>query len=159
MKEKKIFLSLFLIIIFLSLIFFTNIGHATNSITTSTNQYSPNTSNLDITFYTDSSYWEKLNIINDTTISFENIDLKSVNEKQKLQVPIKNNSSLNSYKIDLDVKNSNTEYFEVTTSNSIILKPNQISIIELTIKLKKIPINTTETTKISIDILSETIYE
>lgn len=159
MKEKKIFLSLFLIIIFLSLMFFTNIGHATNLISASTNQYTQNSSNSDITFDTNSFYFKKLSLNNDTTISFGNIDLKNVNEEQKIQIPIKNNNSLNSYKVSLDVKNSNPEYFEITTSNPTTLEPNQASIIELTIKLKKEPINKAETTKINIDILSETIYK
>lgn len=159
MKNQKIFLSLFLIIILLILIFYSNIGLAADFTSNTTNQYSPNDSELNITFDINSNLFNKLNIIDETAISFDNINLEKVGEKQTIKVPIINNNLYNSSKISLDVENSNTEYFKVSASGAVILKPNQSSIIEITIELIKLPINETETTNININVLSETIYK
>ena len=159
MKNQKIFLSLFLIIILLILIFYSNIGLAADFTSNTTNQYSPNDSELNITFDVNSNLFNKLNIIDETAISFDNINLEKVGEKQTIKVPIINNNLYNSSKIYLEAENSNTEYFKVSTSEAVILKPNQSSIIEITIELIKLPINETETTNININVLSETIYK
>ena len=159
MKNQKIFLSLFLIIILLILIFYSNIGLAADFTSNTTNQYSQNDSELNITFDVNSNLFNKLNIIDETAISFDNINLEKVGEKQTIKVPIINNNLYNSSKISLDVENSNTEYFKVSASGAVILKPNQSSIIEITIELIKLPINETETTNININVLSETIYK
>ena len=120
MKNQKIFLSLFLIIILLILIFYSNIGLAADFTSNTTNQYSQNDSELNITFDVNSNLFNKLNIIDETAISFDNINLEKVGEKQTIKVPIINNNLYNSSKISLDVENSNTEYFKVSTSGAVI---------------------------------------
>ena len=160
MREEKIILSLVGIIVILAAIFFANIGYANNNINSEWNN-KISSSEFDIAFNTDSSYLkEDIKITGPRTVSLKHVDLKEAGESKTFLIPIVNKGRDVSAKVNTNVFNTNTEYFNVTCEISkSILKPKlDEAIVKLTVQLKKKPLYSDENTEIKVEIVAEPIY-
>ena len=158
MKERNVFLFLVVIIILTSLFLYYNIGYASVNLDEYTNNYSHQ--DFFISFDQNSKYIKNVNIITPQKATLNNINLSEFGEFQKFTIPVINTSKNTAARLETSILNSNTEYFNVTcqSSKTILEKNSDKAIIEVSVKLIKIPISSDETAQITININSESIY-
>ena len=163
MKEKNLFLSLVVVITVMITILFTNIGYANENFNSYSNSYSNSyfIDELNVEFNQESKYLDdKVTIIDKNTAVLDDIVLNQVGEYQIISIPIINKNMEWFAKVQVDVFNSNTEYFKVSYNISKLkLAPNfDEAILEIQVELIKEPLDFNEITNIKIDIISELIY-
>ena len=159
MKEKNLFLSLVVVITLMIIILFTNIGYASEDFNNYGNIYFAEELNVELN--QESKYLDdNVTIIDKNTVLLEDIVLNQVGEYQIISIPIINKNMEWFAKVQVDVFNSNTEYFKITYNISKLkLAPNfDEAILEVQVELIKEPLGFNEITNIKIDIISELIY-
>ena len=168
MRQDKIVLSLVMIVLLLSIILITSIGYAAE--TGSTLKISDNPllvaeqPDFKIAFSGEPTYIGDgsavLEIIGPTTATMNMTGLKAVGDSIKAIFTIENQSNNIDAEIKTKVTNTNTEFFDVSTSLSeyIINHKEGKSILTITVELIKLPIENDEIAYISTDIIANPIY-
>jgi len=168
MRQEKIILSLVILAITLSLILITGVGYAAE-----TGNYLKITDNplilaeqpdFKIGFSGNPTYvgdgTAVLKIIGPTNATMNITGLKSVGDAVTAIFTVENNSNNIYAGIKTKVTNSNTEFFDVTSSVSEhIIKPKTgTTILKVTVELIKLPIEKDEIAYISVDVIANPIY-
>ena len=160
MREIYTIISLVVIMFLLSIILFTNIGYGYESIYEEGRKlFLDDTFNVGFNLNSNIKS-DEIIILNSKSATLNNICLENVNDRKELLVPITNKSDSISAKVNVDVTNTNKEYFKVTSFISkTILNPNsEDAILKIGIELIKKPTNKNETTEIKMKINVEPIY-
>ena len=168
MRQEKIILSLVMLLALLSMMLITGVGYAAE--TEKNLKINDNTllvsdqNDFKIAFSGNPTYKGDgtviLKITGPTTATMNITGLKAVGDSVTAIFAIENQSNNIDAEIKTKVSNSNTEFFDVSTSVSenIINNKDGKAIIEITVELIKLPIKNTETAQISTKLIAKPIY-
>lgn len=168
MRQEKIILSLVVLIALLSMMLLTGVGYAAE--TGKTLKISDNPllvveqRDFKIAFSGNPTYiGDGIAILErkgSTTATMNITGLKAVGDSVTAIFTIENQSNNIDAEINTKIFNSNTEFFDVSTSVSehIINHKGGKAIIKITVELIKLPIEKNETAYISTDITAKPIY-
>ena len=168
MRQEKIFLSLVMLALVLSIILATGVGYATETGNTLKISDKPmlieEQEDFKIEFNKNPTYLgngsAKVEITGPTKANIDISNLNAVGDYVTVIFVIENKSNSLDADIKTKVTNTNTQFFDVTTSlsESIIKSKTGKTIMRLTVKLIKLPIEKDETSYISIDVIASPIY-
>ena len=168
MRQEKIILSLVMVVLLLSMILLTGVGYAAetgNILKISDNPVLvAEQADFKILFSGDPIYIGDgiavLEIIGPTSATMNITGLKTVGDYVTAIFTIENQSNNIDAEIKTKVTNTNTEFFDVSTSVSedIINHKYGKAIITITVELIKLPIENDETAYISTDVIAIPIY-
>lgn len=168
MRQEKIILSLVVLVIMLSIFLFTGIGYAIETdnlmINEQNNTIIEQTNGFEIAFSKETSYRGngniELNITGPTTATINITNLKDIGDYATAIFTIENTSKDISAELEAKVTNTNTEYFNVTStlSDMIIEEKTGKATFEVTVELIKLPIAGEEKTDISASIIATPKY-
>lgn len=168
MRQEKIILSLVILIALLSMMLLTGVGYAAE--TGKTLKISDNPllvaeqRDFKIAFSENPTYiGDGIAILERkgaTTATMNITGLKAVGDSVTAIFTIENQSNNIDAEIKTKVINTNTEFFDVSTSLSehIISHKDGKVIVEITVELIKVPIKNNETAHISMNIITKPIY-
>ena len=168
MRQEKIILSLMVFLIILSIFLFTGIGYALETdnlvISDSSNTLMQQSTGFNIAFSKETSFIgtgnAKLEVTGLTTANINISDLKMVGDYVTAIFTIENSSRDIDAELEANVRNTNTEYFKVTSllsDRTIEAKTGKVTL-EITVELIKLPIEREEKTAISTSIVATPQY-
>lgn len=168
MRPKKIILLLEVVVVILTILLTTGVGYAIetdNTLNISEKEvFVAKQSDFKVRFTGEPRYTgkgvAKLNLTGETTATMNISGLKSVGDSLTTIWEIENKSRDLYADINTSVRNTNTEYFNVTSkvSNSILNPKNGKTTIEITVELIKLPIEKDEKADICINITAKPRY-
>ena len=167
MRQEKIILSLVVLVIILSIFLFTGIGYAVetdNLLIVNQSNSIINQTGFEIAFAKETRYigngTAELRVIGPTTATINITNLKNIGDYVTAIFTIENTSGDISAELEAKVTNTNTEYFNVTStlSDAVIESKTGKVTLEVTVELIKLPVEGEEKTDISASIIATPKY-
>ena len=169
MRQEKIILSLVMLVVLLSITLITGVGYAAETGNTLKISDTPSLiieeqDDFKIEFDKNPTYigdgTAKIEMTGPTNATMDITNLKSVGDYVTVIFVVENKSNSICADITTKTTNTNTEFFDITTSlsESIIKPKTGKTTLEVKIELIKLPIKKEEKSYFSIDIIANPIY-
>ena len=169
MRQERIILSLVMLVLVLSIILITGVGYAAeigNTLKISDNPLLiEEQEDFKIEFNKNPTYIgdgiAKVQMIGPTSATIDITNLNAVGDYVTVIFTIENKSNSICADIKAKTTNTNTQFFDVTSSlsESIIKPKTGKTTLEIKVELIKLPIKDNETSYISIDLTASPIYK